>query len=314
MNFYWVNVGQTNAEVFEGSFLWAPLYSRPKTLGGKSETFRPKTHEHWRIVGEVRRGDVIFGNVDQRIVFVAVATADAYHASCPPGRVFSSWHEKGNRIDIQVFPLHSPVSVKGQIRASFEAVHNLTSSQKVFTIKGTIFQGYMASISDAAGVELLSYVGDVEEDAVEASNKLQHPVSTSTRTPKKPVGATTRQAVRDARIGQGYFRKRLLDLWEACPVTGLSEPSLLIASHIKPWSKSDDDERLDHYNGFLLAPHIDRLFDKGLIGFDNSGSIIISTLLKPGDQTALGIHTGLRIPVEPDHVKYLEEHRKLFSL
>jgi len=59
----------------------------------------------------------------------------------------------------------------------------------------------------------------------------------------------------------------LLDLWEGrCAVTGLAVPELLRASHIKPWADCETDaERLDVYNGFLLAPHLDAAFDLGFI-------------------------------------------------
>lgn len=61
------------------------------------------------------------------------------------------------------------------------------------------------------------------------------------------------------RAGQDLFRQGLLDFWEGrCAVTGLAVPELLQSSHIKPWADCDtDSERLDIWNGFLLAPHLD---------------------------------------------------------
>ncbi len=50
---------------------------------------------------------------------------------------------------------------------------------------------------------------------------------------------------------------------------------------MKPWSRSDDVERLDGYNGLLLSPHIDSLFDRGLITFAKSGSVVVSPNLNP---------------------------------
>jgi len=247
-------------------------------------------------------------------MFTALALKDAYEAPCPPGRAFAYWHAAGNQVDVDIFELSLPVNVRGQIRASFEAVHNATSSQKVFTVNGTIFQGYMAGLSDAAGVELLRYAGEAEADAVERSNSLQQP-SAGRRSPaRKPTGTTTTQAIREARVGQGYFRQELLNMWQCCPVTGLSEHCLPIASHSKPWSQCNDDERLDPYNGFVFAPHIDRLFDKGLIGFDSSGQIIISKLLSLPDQKALGIHSNISIKLHTNHKPYLTAHRMLFGL
>ncbi|MDC0682621.1 HNH endonuclease signature motif containing protein [Sorangium atrum] len=49
-------------------------------------------------------------------------------------------------------------------------------------------------------------------------------------------------------------------------MTGLAVPALLRASHIKPWADCETDaERLDVYNGILLAPHLDAAFDRGFI-------------------------------------------------
>lgn len=76
------------------------------------------------------------------------------------------------------------------------------------------------------------------------------------------------------RVGQDLFRSALLDYWRGrCCVTGLAVPSLLRASHIKPWAKCvSDDERLDVSNGLLLAPHIDALFDVGA----DQGDLLVS--------------------------------------
>ncbi|MFX7756070.1 HNH endonuclease signature motif containing protein, partial [Acinetobacter baumannii] len=77
---------------------------------------------------------------------------------------------------------------------------------------------------------------------------------------RRSASPTTKQALREARIGQGRFRRDLRTLWQRCPITGITNPDLLIASHVKPWAISSDEEKLDPYNGFLFAVHIDRLF------------------------------------------------------
>ena len=110
-----------------------------------------------------------------------------------------------------------------------------------------------------------------------------------------------------ARIGQGLFRKSLINYWGKCAVTGVANPIMLLASHIKPWSKSNDHERLDPFNGLLLTPNIDRAFDQGLISFDSIGKIIISTLLE--DKDNLGINSQMSISVTEQHQPYLEYHR-----
>ncbi|MGN0031668.1 MAG: HNH endonuclease [Candidatus Gastranaerophilaceae bacterium] len=72
-----------------------------------------------------------------------------------------------------------------------------------------------------------------------------------------------------ARIGQGKYRQDLLNLCPFCPITLVSDDRLLIASHIKPWAKSNEDEKIDPYNGFMFTPNIDLLFDRGFITFTN---------------------------------------------
>lgn len=114
------------------------------------------------------------------------------------------------------------------------------------------------------------------------------------------------------RVGQDIFRTALMDYWAgACAVLGVTEPRLLRASHIKPWSEcTSDAERLDAYNGLLLAAHLDAAFDAFLISFDDDGRIIISSALNDPDRTTLGIHAELRLTkVAPAHLPQLAWHR-----
>lgn len=121
---------------------------------------------------------------------------------------------------------------------------------------------------------------------------------------------TTRAALVQARIGQGPFRADLVRYWGACAVTGVSEPAVLRASHIKPWRAASNAERLDPYNGLLLAAHLDALFDAGLITFDAKGQMLVSSLLAPEDRAQLGLADIMRLRgVEPAHQSYLEYHR-----
>ena len=122
---------------------------------------------------------------------------------------------------------------------------------------------------------------------------------------------TERESVVKARIGQGQFRDALLSYWRSCAVTGCKKPEVLIASHIKPWSESDLQDRLNMYNGLLLSPNLDSCFDSGLISFDNQGEILISHKLHKDDQVALGINQDMRLrKLDPKHVKFLEYHRE----
>lgn len=115
------------------------------------------------------------------------------------------------------------------------------------------------------------------------------------------------------RVGQNLFRDALLDIWEArCAVTGLGVPALLRASHIKPWAQCETDtERLDVFNGFLLAPHLDAAFDCGFITVSDDGAIVVSESLAADDRVLLGIDRPLRVHGLTDsHRSYLSWHRK----
>ena len=76
-----------------------------------------------------------------------------------------------------------------------------------------------------------------------------------------------------ARRGQGAFRDKVMDYWHgACPLTGITEPDLLRASHIVPWNRCEEEgERLNPDNGLLLSSLWDAAFDRGLISFDDAG-------------------------------------------
>lgn len=114
------------------------------------------------------------------------------------------------------------------------------------------------------------------------------------------------------RVGQGLFRDALLDYWQGrCCVTGLVETSLLRASHIKPWAKcGTDDERLDVFNGLLLAPHLDALFDGGWISFADDGELLASPALPRIARSQLGLSDDWRLNgLKPEHANYLSFHR-----
>lgn len=114
------------------------------------------------------------------------------------------------------------------------------------------------------------------------------------------------------RVGQDLFRRALLDYWRGrCCVTGLAVPELLRASHIKPWAVCDsDDERLDVFNGLLLAPHLDALFDGGWVTFDEAGELLVSRTLPQTALALFGLQPSLRADyLTSQHLRYLAFHR-----
>ena len=95
------------------------------------------------------------------------------------------------------------------------------------------------------------------------------------------------------RIGQNFFRDALMDYWGGhCPLTGITEPALLRASHIVPWSDCNDEQRLDVHNGLLLSALWDAAFDQGLVSFADDGTPRASPALSVTARPALAIDTA----------------------
>ena len=118
---------------------------------------------------------------------------------------------------------------------------------------------------------------------------------------------TERRNLVKARIGQGVFRQRLLAHWKKCSVTGFEDTSLLVASHIKPWRSANNLERLDGFNGLLLTPNLDKVFDAGLVTFTEDGAVQISPLIVNAEM--LGITSSLSVNLTTKHEVYMDFHR-----
>lgn len=114
------------------------------------------------------------------------------------------------------------------------------------------------------------------------------------------------------RVGQDIFRDALLKYWAGCcAVTGLDVTPLLRASHIKPWKDCiTEAERLDVFNGLLLAPHLDAVFDAGYVTWDTEGRIVLSSRLDTNACSALGLSSDMRLRLYADaHRRYMAWHR-----
>ena len=118
------------------------------------------------------------------------------------------------------------------------------------------------------------------------------------------------------RVGQDIFRCGLFEYWDGrCVITGLGVPELLRASHIKPWADCDTDaERLDVFNGLLLAPQLDAAFDAGFITIAEDGTVLASDALPPDARSLLGLDGSLKVGgLHRAHERYLPWHRsKIF--
>lgn len=126
------------------------------------------------------------------------------------------------------------------------------------------------------------------------------------------ISETERQELIKARVGQGQFRKKVLQKYESrCIITGIDNPRLLLASHIKPWAVSSNAERLNSENGLCLSPAYDRLFDIGLISFSQKGQLRISSQLGVQNAKRLYIQAGMQFDLKstPELLRNLEYHQ-----
>ena len=134
---------------------------------------------------------------------------------------------------------------------------------------------------------------DWEQLAVESEqlmldlHAITHPsmeiICDENKTPEDFTGET-RRVMTEQRIKQNFFRRAVLSSYQGrCCMSGLSEPRLLIASHIVPWSK-DKANRLNPSNGLCLSAIHDRAFDKGLITLSNEFTIVVAQELMRRDE------------------------------
>ncbi|MGY0580214.1 MAG: HNH endonuclease [Paraglaciecola chathamensis] len=202
--------------------------------------------------------------------------------------VLSDWAREGSLIQGSILDIKS----KTNFDALVKKVHQLPIFQER---NSTGHNMYSSALNKYSEYLSLGAIQSIEEDIEEIIYQ-------------ESIEPTEKAQLISARVGQGQFRKSLLSYWGKCAVTGASDPALLLASHIKPWSKSNDIERLDRFNGLLLTPNLDRAFDQGLISFDPSGEILISSELKEPEK--LGINESMKIYLETEHHNYMGFHRK----
>jgi putative restriction endonuclease len=143
----------------------------------------------------------------------------------------------------------------------------------------------------------------------------QHPAEVELEEAKieaETIPEEIKKQIHFARIGQGKYRKGLLNECPFCPITLVSDDRLLIASHIKPWVVSNDIEKIDPKNGFMLTPTYDFLFDRGFISFSDDKRMLVSPWLSKTTCSKLNIADDKKYPMLPteEREQYLDYHRK----
>ena len=157
---------------------------------------------------------------------------------------------------------------------------------------------------DVSSIELTpsELITDITREERDLINQLQSSLAYT---------QTEKNQIVKARIGQGVFRRSLIEDCPFCPITLVDDVNLLIASHIKPWRSSDNIERLDSKNGLLLTPTYDKLFDRGYISFREDRTLIISPQISTSNISRLALTPNMEIPNLPigGREDYFEYHR-----
>ncbi len=152
----------------------------------------------------------------------------------------------------------------------------------------------------------IEYKNDIVKYENPLAKQEKEKIETSNLSQKK------KETLIQARSGQGEYRRKVLEDCSYCPFTLVNDERLLIASHIKPWAVSDDNEKVDPKNGFALTPTYDKLFDGGYMTMLDDKTIEVSPWVSPMNQKRLNIYSGMKVPklqLDDERCAYLEYHR-----
>lgn len=307
MSYWWVNQNQTFDEETNGGYLWSP---QRKKDGSRNPFYDTMTR--------VRVGDLVFSFSDTYIKALGVATTPAYKSSKPTdfGTKGANWSQAGWRVDVTYYLMDAPVRPKSHIE---DIRPHLPEKYSPLMPSGDGKQSvYLAEVPTAMAEMLLRKLREAgnrlplmqtpDDEAVTSITVEEERVRQILDDARLPE--TEKQQIVLARRGQGRFRTSIRD--RRCRVTGIGNETYLRASHIKPWRDADNAERLDGENGLLLAPHVDFLFDKGLITFEDDGRLVISPRADSVVLSLLGIHPEAVVVVafRDQQREYLRYHRE----
>ncbi len=290
MRYWWVNQNQTFRHEVQGGYLWSPK----RNANGARNPF----YESMR---EVAPGDLVFSFMDTRILAIGVAQSYCWESPKPLefGTAGPNWENVGWKVKVSFTELSNRVRPKDHIDVLRPLLPerysplqpNGNGLQSVYltevpvalaeVLVGLIGQEVTPISAMAAGVKPMP-----ADDLDVWERRLEQQLADSSTVPE-----TERLAIIRARNGQGLFRERVAKIETRCRITGVENPAHLIASHCKPWRDATNEERLNGENGLLLTPSIDHLFDRGFIGFEDNGTLIVSPVAHAPSLQRMGINT-----------------------
>jgi hypothetical protein len=272
---------------------------------------------------EVAPGDLIFSFLNSRILAVGIAQSYCWESPKPLefGTAGQNWENIGWKVKVNFTELANKVRPKDHMDVLRPLLpHRYSPLQP----NGNGLQSvYLTEVPQALAEVLIGLIGqgdiaarDVKpvsaDDLDEWERKLEQQLVNDTTVPE-----TERLAIIRARQGQGLFKERVGKIETRCRLTGVENPVHLIASHCKPWRDATNEERINGENGLLLTPSIDHLFDRGFIGFEDNGQLIISPVAHRLSLQQMGINTIKVVNVggfTSGQKKFLDFHRNAVLL
>ncbi|MEQ8816262.1 MAG: HNH endonuclease signature motif containing protein [Thalassobaculum sp.] len=291
----WVNHKQTFRQEIDGTYLWSPK----RKANGARNVF----YENMRAAVP---GDLVLSFADGLIRHVGRVAEFAFTAPKPEefGSTGGYWSAVGWLLPVYWVTLANPVRPRDLIATLGPLLPGKYSPISPTTGYG-LQSAYLAEIPQSvfdiivgAGSAVGSAAYDVDALRRGGANSLSYSVVSEEMDDavEKRVAAdltlddTTRRTVIQARRGQGRFRDNVHAVERVCRLTGITNPTLLIASHIKPWRLCETAaERLDGMNGLMLTPDADLLFDRGFVTFHDDGRPEVSKRFNQRDLERLGL-------------------------
>jgi putative restriction endonuclease len=316
MRYWWVNQNQTFRQEIAGGYLWSPKRSKNNARNPFYESMR-----------EVAPGDLIFSFADTQIA--AIGIAKSYCWECPKPDEFGSvgqyWEKIGWKVIVSFSTLLNRIRPKEHMAVLNNVLpdrysplqRNGNGVQSIYLVElskdlAEVLRGLIGPEANLFFTAVPIEPGGISDDLDLWETKIEQQIESD-----PSVKDTERDAIVRARRGQGLFKQRVMRIETRCRITGVDNLAHLLASHCKPWRDSSNEERLNGENGLLLTPSIDHLFDRGFIGFEDSGALIVSPVAHRPSLQKMGVDTEGPINVGPfteGQRQFLEFHRNAVLL
>jgi hypothetical protein len=299
--YWWVNHKKTFKSEIEGGYIWSP---KKKKDGAFHQTYENLTF--------VQPGDVIVSYAHTFIKAIGVAISGYREAPKPGsfGRAGENWPDAGWLVSVEWTLLHIPISPK----ASMDQIRPyLPTKYSPLRENGNGNEScYLARISSDLGSLIVGLTKLANAPSIKVIEDLEQQTEENLEQEKienADIPETEKEMLVRSRRGQGVFRQKTLAIESCCRLTKVKDENFLIASHIKPWKNSSNQERLDGNNGLMLAPHVDKLFDRGWISFMDDGELLVVESAK-AVLLAWGLNPNANVgSFNAEQRVYLKHHR-----